>query len=321
MIKFIDLFCGIGGFRLALESAGMKCIFSAEINPHACQMYEANFGHNPYFDVTKVNPKDIPDFDILCAGFPCQAFSIAGKKLGFNEARGTLFFEICRIVEAKKPKVLILENVKNLLVHDNKNTFKVILNSLNSIGYNVQFRLLNAKDFGVPQSRERVIIIATRKDEKEFDFNLVKQSKPIALESILTHQDTYLDSSLYTLLEKRTLQKTGLIFSGYLNKNIRISGVRPGTLHLSRTHKQNNRIYCATGVNPTLSSQETSGRYYVSFGDKVRKLNLDECFKLMGFPDDFKKIGSQSNLYQRIGNSVCVPMVKAVVKSIKKQLF
>ena len=321
MIKFIDLFCGIGGFRLALESVGMKCVFSAEINPHACQMYEANFGHNPYCDVTKVNPQDIPDFDILCAGFPCQAFSIAGKKLGFNEARGTLFFEICRIVEAKRPKVLILENVKNLLVHDNKNTFKVILNSLDSIGYNVQYKLLNAKDFGVPQSRERVIIVATRKDEKEFDFNLVKQSKPIALEYILSPQANYVEKSLYTLLEKRTLQKTGLIFSGYLNKNIRISGVRPNTLHLSRTHKQNNRIYCATGVNPTLSSQETSGRYYVSIGDKVRKLTLDECFKLMGFPDSFKKIGSQSNLYQRIGNSVCVPMIKSVAKSLKKQLL
>lgn len=321
MKKFIDLFCGVGGFRIALESVEMACVFSAEVNPHACQMYEENFNHNPYCDVTQLSASSLPQFDILCAGFPCQSFSIAGKKLGFNEARGTLFFEICRIAKEKKPKILLLENVKNLLLHDKGNTFNVILKSLDSIGYSVNYKLLNAKDFGVPQSRERVIIVATRKDIKEFDFNQVELKPFKSLNDILENIDTYINEDLYTLIPDRKIQKTGLIFSGYLNKNIRVSGVRPNTMHLSRTHKQNNRIYCSTGVSPTLSSQETSGRYYVSIDDKVRKMTLSECFKVMGFPDSFKKIGSQSNLYQRAGNSVCVPMIEAIAKSIKKQLF
>lgn len=319
-VKFIDLFCGIGGFRLALEKAGMRCIFSAEINSHACEMYKENYKENPYCDVTKLNPETIPDFDILCAGFPCQAFSIAGKKLGFNEARGTLFFEICKIIKAKNPKVVLLENVKNILVHDNRNTFEVIKGSLEGLGYIVSHKLLNAKDFGVPQSRERVIIVAT-KNNTYFDFNKVITKLPIELNSILEDNYDFIDPSFYTLIDNRKIQKTGLIFSGYLNKNIRVSGVLPGTMHLSRTHKQNNRIYCSTGVSPTLSSQEKSGRYYISIGKKVRKMTLLECYRIMGFPDKLKKIGSQSNLYERIGNSVCVPMIEAVAKSIKKQLF
>ena len=161
--KFIDLFAGLGGFRIALEALGGECVFSSEINSHACEIYQANFNHNSYCDITKLNPSIIPDFDVLCAGFPCQSFSIAGKKLGFEDTRGTLFFDICRIIEKKQPPIVLLENVKNLTQHDNGKTFSTIISSLENLNYSVSFQLLNAKDFGVPQHRERIIIVAINK--------------------------------------------------------------------------------------------------------------------------------------------------------------
>lgn len=158
--KFIDLFAGIGGIRLGFESVGGKCVFSSEIDETACKTYEANFGEHPSGDITKIEAKDIPDFDILLGGFPCQAFSIIGKMEGFeNETCGTLFFEIERILEEKKPKAFMLENVRNLTAHDNGNTFKVIMKHLEALGYTVYAKVLNALDYGVPQKRERIIIV------------------------------------------------------------------------------------------------------------------------------------------------------------------
>ena len=144
---FIDLFAGIGGFRIALESLGGKCVFSSEINEHAISMYKENFGDDSKCDITKLDPSLLPNFDILCGGFPCQAFSICGKQEGFNDAtRGTLFFDICRILKEKKPKVFILENVKNLEKHDKGNTLFIMLKALNELGYSVSYKVLNAKD-------------------------------------------------------------------------------------------------------------------------------------------------------------------------------
>lgn len=319
---FIDLFAGIGGFRQALESLGMKCVFSSEINPHACQIYELNYLDNPLCDITKKDAKSIVDFDILCGGFPCQAFSIAGKKLGFEDTRGTLFFDIARIVAEKKPSVVLLENVKNLLIHDKGNTFKKICNTLEELGYYVSYKLLNANQFNVPQNRERIIIVATK--IKPFDFSKVQISNKIpTIAEILepeSDNQNYLNPSEYTLLDKVDKNtNSNLVFCGYLNKTIR-KGVDPKKLHLSRTHRQPNRIYRYDGCHPTLSSQESAGRYFVLLpNNKVRKLTINECFSLMGFPKDFKLIGSQSNLNQRIGNSVCIPMIKAVMEEIIKQ--
>lgn len=316
MFKFIDLFAGIGGFRLALERLGGTCVFSSEINPHACEMYQANYGENPFCDITKLDPNTLPDFDILCGGFPCQAFSIAGKKLGFEEARGTLFFDICRILKIKKPKVVLLENVKNLKDHDKGNTLKVIISSLEDLGYYVQYKLFNAKNFGVPQNRERIIIVATL--EKAFDFNQVELSeKHICIKDILEDNKEYLTKSNYTLLEKTNKNVlSGLIFAGYMNKTIR-KGVNPNNLNLSRVHRQPNRIYSVLGTHPTLSSQESAGRYYVLLeNNEVRKLTINECYRLMGFPRDFKLVGSKNNLYARIGNSVCVPMIEQIGQEI-----
>lgn len=322
--KFIDLFAGLGGFRLALEALGGKCVFSSEINPHACEIYEANFGDNPFQDITQLNPQNMPDFQVLCAGFPCQAFSIAGKKMGFEDTRGTLFFDLCRIIEHKKPSVILLENVKNIVQHDNGKTFKLIISSLENLGYNVSFKLLNAKDFSIPQNRERIIIVGINNkiSKQSFVFDLAPY--PVKkLSDICEKNHTILDENEYFIIDTKyqKLQKSGLIFSGYRDKKIRKVGINPDTLYLSRVHKQPNRIYHINGVHPTLSSQESSGRYFVYDGEKVFKLNLLECFRLMGFLDNYIKIGSQTNLYNRIGNSVCIPMIKEVMQCVLKQIF
>jgi len=176
-LKFIDLFAGIGGIRLGFERAGCECVFSSEIDRHACEMYEANYGDNPYCDITKLDANDIPDFDILCAGFPCQSFSICGRQKGFyDEIRGTLFFDICRLLEAKKPSAFMLENVFNLEKHDKGKTLSVMLDALNSLGYSVSYNVLNARDFGVPQNRERIIIVGNKKG-RFFDFKKLQKNR------------------------------------------------------------------------------------------------------------------------------------------------
>ncbi|WP_338631072.1 DNA (cytosine-5-)-methyltransferase [Clostridium baratii] len=323
-VKFIDLFAGIGGFRLAFEKIGYECVFSAEIDKHACEVYKENFGDNPYCDITKLDAKDIPDFDLLCAGFPCQAFSISGKQKGFyDDTRGTLFFDICRILKEKQPKAFILENVKNLEKHDNGNTLRVMLDNLHQLGYTVNFQVLNAREFDSPQNRERIILIGNR-EGIHFDFSLIEKQIPKPMKYYLDDEGDfeYLESSEYTILDKYKQQpKSGLIFIGYRNKKIRTTGVRPGTEHLSRVHKQPNRIYSSEGSHPTIASQETSGRYWIYHKGKVRKLTQDECFRFMGFPPTFKKIGLKSKLYERIGNSVCVNMIEAVGIQIDKQIF
>lgn len=324
-LKFIDLFAGIGGFRLGLESVGAKCVFSSEIDSHAIEIYKENFGDNPENDITTLNPKLIPDFDILCGGFPCQSFSICGKQEGFNDIRGTLFFDICRILEEKKPKVFILENVQNLENHDKGNTLFVMIKTLNELGYSVSYKVLNARNFGVPQNRERIIIIGNR-EGKFFDFEKLRLNTITSMYPFLQKEGEFefLSSDEYTLLKENQIKvqsKSGLIFAGYRNKKIRVTGVKEDTEHLSRVHKQPNRIYSALGTHPTLASQEQSGRYWILVDGKVRKLTLEECFKFMGFPDDYKKIGLKSKLYQRIGNSICVNMVKEIAREVVNQFW
>ena len=163
-LTFIDLFAGMGGFRIAFESNNAKCVFSSEIDKWACKTYFDNFNEFPYGDITKISANDIPNFDILCAGFPCQPFSIGGHRLGFEDTRGTLFFDVARILNEKKPKAFLLENVKGITNHDNGKTLKVIENSLLELGYTIKHKVLNAKDYGIPQNRERWYCIGFRKD-------------------------------------------------------------------------------------------------------------------------------------------------------------
>ena len=319
--KFIDLFAGIGGFRTGFQNAGFDCVFTSEINKACQDVYETNFGERPFGDITKIDPTFIPDFDILLAGFPCQPFSISGKKMGFEDTRGTLFFDVCRIIEEKQPRVVVLENVKHLIHHDKKRTFSTILKALTALGYNVTHKILNAKDFGLPQNRERIFIIGTKKNY--FDFAKLRKKKKVILRDFLDESGDFefVDKSEYTLIDAPKDQDSGLIFVGYRNKNIWKTGVRENTEHLSRVHRQPNRIYSIDGTHPTIPSQETAGRFfiYIPEQDAVRKLTLNECYKIMGFQASFKKHTNVGEQYKQIGNSVAVPVIRAIAESIKEQ--
>lgn len=325
MPRFIDLFCGVGGIRMGMESQpGFECVFSSDINVECQRTYEANFGEIPFGDITQIDERDVPDHEILCAGFPCQPFSICGLQNGFEDTRGTLFFDICRIVQEKHPQVIFLENVKHLVHHDHGRTLAVILKSLEDLGYECSWKVLNATDFGVPQNRERIIIIASTLGK--FDFSRIQTVNKVNLVDCLDTKGffEYLDPSDYTLLDNPVRQPgSGLIFAGYRNRKIRKAGVRPGTEHLSRVHKQPNRIYSVLGTHPTLPSQETSGRYFVLLqdGHTVRKLTINECWRIMGFPETFIKPSSIGEQYKQLGNSVCVPMICAVADEIHNQFY
>lgn len=317
---FIDLFAGIGGFRIPLQDLKGKCVFTSEFNYQAQKTYEHNFGEVPFGDITKLDLDVVPKHDVLTAGFPCQPFSISGKMKGFEDTRGTLIYNVFQIIEKRQPKVVLLENVKHLIHHDNGNTLKTILKDLEELGYKTSWQLLNASDFGVPQNRERIIIIAHK--EKQFDFTKIKtQPKPILKSFLDADADFEYLNEDFTLLTEYRVQESGLIFIGYRNKSIRKAGVRPGTEHLSRVHKQPNRIYSSEGLHPALPSQESSGRFWIYTENQVRKLTINECYKIMGFPNKFIKCQNIGDSYRQIGNSVCIPMVKEVGKQIKSQLL
>lgn len=323
--KFIDLFAGIGGFRIALQDVGGKCVFSSEWDTQAQKTYFANYGEVPFGDITQSSTKSyIPDnFDVLCAGFPCQPFSISGKQKGFEDTRGTLFFDICEIISQKQPKVVFLENVKHLVHHDGGNTLKTILSKLEELGYRVAWKVLNGADFGIPQNRERIIIIGCK--DKLFDFEQLPTQPKRPLAEFLDEEGEFefLKPEEYTLIDNPKRQPdSGLIFAGYRNKSIRKAGVRPGTEHLSRVHKQPNRIYSIQGIHPTLPSQESSGRFFILLDDnRVRKLTINECWRIMGFPDNFVRVSAIGQQYRQLGNSVCVKMIEEIAKEIKRQLL
>lgn len=319
--KYIDLFAGMGGFRRALDAAGGSCIYSCEIDEACRRTYKENYGDEPDGDITRVDEKSIPDHHLLAGGFPCQSFSIAGRKLGFADPRGTMFFEILRIAKSKRPNSLLLENVKHLSKHDGGETLKTIRRSLEELGYHFSWEVLNAVDFGVPQNRERTMMVASLR--KPFDFGLIKSNKTNArIKEVISHapKET-LDPSEYTMLPSSMWrrQKSGLIFVGYRNKPSRKNGTRPGTEHLSRFHKQPNRIYHADGTHPTLPSQESAGRFWVYDGEFVRRLGPNECLLLQGFPPNHKLPDRDSVAYRQIGNSVPPPMVESVINAMLEQ--
>jgi DNA (cytosine-5)-methyltransferase 1 len=317
---FIDLFAGIGGFRIPMQEVNGKCVFSSEFNHHAQRAYELNFGEVPFGDITKLDLNVVPKHNVLCAGFPCQPFSISGKMKGFEDTRGTLIYHVFKIIEKREPEVVLLENVKHLLYHDKKRTLTKIIQHLEELGYKISKKVLNASNFGVPQNRERIIIIGHKK--KKFDFSKLKtKPKPVLKDFLDKKNDFEFLNEPHTILEEMKTQDSGLIFAGYRNKTIRKAGVRPNTEHLSRVHKQPNRIYSTDGVHPALPSQESSGRFWIYHENKVRKLTIQECYKIMGFPKKFKLINNRSELYRQVGNSVAVPMIKEVASQIKQQLI
>lgn len=299
--SFIDLFAGIGGIRLGFESVGGKCVFSSEFDEDACKTYEANFGEHPAGDITKINAEDIPDFDILLGGFPCQAFSIIGKKEGFaNETCGTLFFDIERILRVKRPPAFMLENVRNLVAHDNGNTFRVIREHLEALGYHIHAKVLNALDYGVPQKRERIIIVGFLKD-LPFEFPLpIKEAERLQLSDILEEQ---VDAKYYVKDNIRLSRLERLRDKDYPKPYISHENMA-GTI---TPHPYSSALRAGASAN------------YILINDERRPTER-EMLRIQGFPDTFKIVVPYGKVKKQCGNSVAVPVIKAVANQMLKTL-
>ncbi len=300
-IKFIDLFAGIGGIRKGFEDKNTECVFSSEWDKYAAQTYEANYGEKPYGDITKINEKDIPDHDILLAGFPCQPFSNIGKRQGFaHETQGTLFFDVLRILKEKRPQAFLLENVKGLVNHDKGNTFKVIQKALSEeLGYTIYHKVLDAQDFGLPQRRERIIIVGFRPDLDVTDFQFPKGSnKRVPVKDILES-----NPKGYSISEH--LQQT------YLFKK---DDGKPQIVN------KNSTIQVNTLVASYHKIQRLTGTFIQDGDTGLRLYSQLEAKRLMGFPDDFIVPVSRTQMYRQFGNSVAVPVIKAVADEVKKYL-
>ena len=300
--KFIDLFAGIGGIRIPFQELGGQCVFSSEWDKFSQITYQVNFGEIPHGDITKINAEDIPSHDLLVGGFPCQAFSQAGLKKGFQDTRGTLFFDIARILKHHKPKAFLLENVKHLKGHDSGKTFKTIMNVLREIGYQtIEYKVLNAKDFGVPQNRERIFIFGY------IDFIFFQFPEPLNLK---TRVGDVLDDNVP---EKYTI--SDLMWNS------------------AKRRKENNQKR-GYGFGFSLFNEDSeytstiSARYYkdgseiwIDQGNKnPRMLTPNEARKLQGFPEDFAIPVSNVQAYKQFGNSVSVPVIRAIAEKIVKFL-
>lgn len=314
---FIDLFAGIGGFRIALEQSKAKCIYTSEWDKYAQETYNHNFGEIPEGDITKILPDKIPDHDILCGGFPCQAFSISGKQGGFDDTRGTLFFDVANIVKKKKPKILFLENVRNFMRHDNGRTLSTIKNVLNDLGYSVFTEVLNSSNYGVPQHRQRIYIICFRKDLEVHDFKFPKPTYDnIYLKDIL---EDNIDTLEYEI-NRSDINMTGndkLLMSDLVGRKL-LRPVRIGTINKGG---QGERIYSPEGHSITLSAYGggiagKTGAYLIN--NKIRQLTERECLRVQGFPESFSfpKHMSKSQVYKMCGNSVSVPVIKKIYDCI-----
>ena len=299
---FIDLFAGIGGFRLAMQNLGGKCIYSSEWDKEAKKTYKANFGETPFGDITKESTKSyIPDnFDVLCAGFPCQAFSIAGKRGGFEDTRGTLFFDVAEIIKRKKPKAIFLENVKGLVTHDNGKTLDVILNTLEELDYAVHVKIINAKNFGVPQNRERIFIIGFNKDKVDNYnvFNFPESAQEVFINNFIENNVEGYDISEH-------LQKS------YLLKK---DDGKPQIIDI------NSNIQVKTLVSTYHKIQRLTGTFVKDGKTGLRLLSISECKAIMGFPNDFIVPVSRTQAYRQFGNSVAVPAIQATANEILKKL-
>lgn len=306
---FIDLFAGIGGIRIPFHELGGKCVFSSEWDKFAQKTYRVNFGEEPHGDITEIDAKEIPDFDILLGGFPCQPFSQAGLKKGFADTRGTLFFEIERIIKEKRPKAFLLENVKQLKGHDKGRTLKVILQHLDDLNYYVNYDVLRAGDFGVPQNRERIYIVGFDKhvfdlpDNYEFSF------------PIPSHKKTCLGN----ILEKDVNEKytiSDALWEGHQRRK--------------REHKEKGNGFGYSLFNEQSEYTNTLSARYYKDGSEIlidqgpeknpRKLTPRECARLQGFPEKFIITVSDTQAYKQFGNSVAVPVIRAVAKRMLDEI-
>lgn len=299
-IKFIDLFAGIGGIRLGFESIGGECVFSSEWDKYAQDTYEANFSERPDGDITTINPNTIPNHDILLGGFPCQAFSICGDQKGFSDTRGSLFFNISEILRIKKPYAFMLENVKNLKSHDQGRTFKTILKELEKLGYSVHYTVLNSLDFGVPQKRERTIIVGF-KENIAFSFPTPLGVKPNL--ACILEQDEYIEDKYFasaTIQEKRRRK------------------VKPNYPVPSIWHENKGGNISALEYSCALRA---GASYNYLLVNGIRRPTSRELLRLQGFPDSFKIVVPHAQLRKQAGNSVSVSVIKAVAQEMKKSIL
>ena len=290
---YIDLFAGIGGFHLAANALGGQCLFASEIDAEAKKAYHANYGIMPHGDITKISNDEIPSHDVLLAGFPCQPFSIIGNRLGFDDIRGTLFFEIARILEAKRPPIFVLENVKQLSRHNHGKTLDTILKTLKEIGYSVHWDILNALDFGLPQKRERTIIVGFLNHEVEFSFPAFHIKGK--LEDILEPDET-VDNKYFA--SERIIKKR-------LEKHK--SNFNPGVWHENKSGNITSYPYsCALRAGASYNYLLVNG---------VRRFTPREMLRLQGFPDTFKIVCNDSQTRKQAGNAVPVNVIRAVLEA------
>jgi len=336
--NFIDLFAGIGGFHIAMHSAGGKCVFASEWDKYARITYEANYKQNNeelfingHFNsnINDADPNQIPDFDVLCAGFPCQPFSNAGLKKGFEDTRGTLFFNIAEIINIKKkkgaaPRVLLLENVKGLKGHDKGKTLKTILKVLDELGYYVDTKVLNSKYFGVPQNRERLFIVAwlkTKKSPKEFKF-------PLGLDD----KNNVIFNELNLALEAKAVRVGDILLSDVEKKYTISDKLFSGHKRRLKEHKAKGNGFGFSLFDENSPYTSTISARYYKDGSEIliaqkdanpRKLSPMEAGLLQGYPmkNDFKLVVSDVQAYKQFGNSVSVPVVKTLAMEISKQLL
>jgi len=299
--KFVDLFAGIGGTRLAFEAVGGICVFTSEWDPHAQKTYLANFKELPKGDITKIEAAEIPRFDILVAGFPCQPFSSIGKRQGFeHKTQGTLFYDVARIIDHHKPRAFLLENVAGLITHDDGRTFTTIISTLVELGYEVEYKILDASDFGVPQKRTRIYIVGFNKNKVRPDFfNFPKpRSKKVGIGKFIEMGATDLSISKH-------LQKV------YIYK---LDDGRPEVVDV------NSDFPVKTLVASYHKIQRLTGTFVKDGPTGLRLFSANECKAVMGFPKSFKVPVSRTQMYRQFGNSVAVPVVKAIAKAMVKHL-
>ncbi len=302
-LKVIDLFAGIGGIRMPFDELGAECVFSSEWDKHAQITYEANYGEKPSGDITKIKLEEIPEHDILLAGFPCQPFSNAGLKKGFSDTRGTMFFYIAKILEYRKPRIIFLENVKGFKSHNKGKTFKTVMRILEEMGYTMYSKVLNAKDFGVPQNRERIYMIGFLDKDTNFEFPtpLKKTTKVgnILEESV---DDKYTISDRLWLGHQRRKKEHKAKGNGFGYSLFDESSKYTSTMS-ARYYKDGSEILIAQkGKNP-------------------RKITPREAARLQGYPDTYKIPVSDTQAYRQFGNSVAVPVIRAIVKNIAEEII
>lgn len=319
--KMIDLFSGIGGIRIAFEENGAKCVCSSEIDKYACKTYYENFHDMPLGDVSRIGKKDLPEYDILAGGFPCQPFSLGGLRKGFEDARGTLFFEVARLLDECKPKAFLLENVQGLVNHDKGKTLQTIEKILSNLDYHFMWKVMNAKDYGIPQNRSRWYCVGFRNDlDIEFR-DCKKPSKNVDNNTFYFPQKVELKNTLMDIIEDKTdecykvseIAKKNIknFQSEYLETHVSDFPLIAYEVRASRCSFRND------GISPCLTAKMgTGGNNVPIVVSQGRKLTEQECLRIMGFPEWFKIAKNNSHSYKQIGNSVVVPIVSKLAKEI-----